>query len=176
MQPPARSMWPVGCSRLRRAARTVMVRSTAFKTMDHMFEDLPMRTYLLGACAVLLLTGAPQARAQAGDVVHCRSETFPGSRYEITCELTRPSPSRLRFSVRLSGGHDDSSSVLEVRHSGVQLACGPGSKVSSDGEYGDIELACIFDAPQADVAAPLRINVSLKASHVELERYSLTAP
>ena len=77
--------------------------------------------------------------------------------------------------VRVSGGHDDSSSALTVRHGEQDIPCHKGSKVSSDGEDGNITLDCRFTLPATALKAPSQLSVSLKASHVFFEDYTFKA-
>ena len=124
-----------------------------------------------------LLSQQAQAEAPPAEPV-CQHSLQPGDQHEFACALPARKPDdarRYTFSVRLSGGHDDSSSALALSWQGQALACEDGSKTSSDGEDGDIVLSCRFRLPAstANVSAPL--NVQLKASHVVFEGLSLQA-
>ncbi|RTL27142.1 MAG: hypothetical protein EKK47_19670 [Burkholderiales bacterium] len=105
----------------------------------------------------------------------CQVEALPGDWHEFSCDAGASAAVRtMRFGVLLSGGHDDSSSSLAVRLGAVELPCDKDSKTSSEGEYGDINLACRFKLPAAQPGSSNKLTVSLKASHVRLERYTLT--
>lgn len=124
---------------------------------------------------VAMVLGVPsQVLAQTGSSP-CQMEVLPGDRHEFSCDVGAFAAGRtMRFGVLLSGGHDDSLSSLAVRLGAVELPCDKDSKTSSEGEYGDINLACRFKLPAAQTGSSNKLTVSLKASHVRLERYTLT--
>lgn len=117
----------------------------------------------------LLLLLLPPAPALA-----CEMETLPGDHLEFTCPLpagTRAGSS-WRFVAELSGGHDDSHAFVSAWQDEMELPCEPGTKTRTEGEDGDITLECRFLLG----AAPTKpLKIKLKASHVRLERASLTS-
>lgn len=133
--------------------------------------SLSVLAALLGASG----HAAAQASAQA-DNGPCQRELQPGDMHEFSCPLKAyPAAQKFSFVVRVSGGHDDSSSALTVRHGEQDVPCHKGSKVSSDGEDGNITLDCRFTLPAAALKAPSKLSVSLKASHVFFEDYTFKA-
>ena len=106
----------------------------------------------------------------------CQREALPGSQYAILCALDPAATDRkLRFRVSLSGGHDDSSSELSVVVGDKAVPCESGSKTSSEGEFGDIQLDCRFTLPVSSSRSAVSVLVALRASHVELEGFELMA-
>lgn len=104
----------------------------------------------------------------------CEREELPGDLHEFRCPLkTFSTAQKFRFSVILTGGHDDSSSVLSARNEGGAIRCDEESKTASDGEYGDVILDCRFTLPAPFLLAPSTLLVTLKATHVRFEEYSL---
>ncbi len=132
---------------------------------------------LAPACIAALACATAPAFAQSEpDNGPCQRELQPGDMHEFICALKAyPAAQKFHFVVRVTGGHDDSSSLLVVRHGDQDVACAPGSKVGSEGEDGDITLDCRFTLPAAALKAPGKLEVRLKASHVFFERYSLKA-
>lgn len=119
---------------------------------------------------------APAFAQSAPDTGPCQRELQPGDMHEFTCPLKAyPTAQKFHFVARVSGGHDDSSSLLAVSHGDQDVACAPGSKVGSEGEDGDITLDCRFTLPAAALKAPGKLVVRLKASHVFFENHSLKA-
>ena len=119
---------------------------------------------------------APAFAQSAPDTGPCQRELQPGDMHEFTCPLKAyPAAQKFHFVARVSGGHDDSSSLLAVSHGDQDVACAPGSKVGSEGEDGDITLDCRFTLPAAALKAPGQLVVRLKASHVFFENHSLKA-
>lgn len=119
---------------------------------------------------------APAFAQSAPDTGPCQRELQPGDIHEFSCPLKAYSAAqKFHFVARVSGGHDDSSSLLTVRHGEQDVACEPGSKVASEGEDGDITLDCRFTLPASALKAPGQLAVKLKASHVFFENHSLKA-
>lgn len=133
--------------------------------------SLSVLAALWGTCG----PAAAQATAPA-DNGPCQRELQPGDMHEFSCPLKAyPGAQKFGFVVRVSGGHDDSSSALTVRHGEQDVTCHKGSKVSSEGEDGNITLDCHFTLPAAALKAPSKLSVSLKASHVFFEDYTFKA-
>ena len=119
---------------------------------------------------------APAFAQRAPDTGPCQRELQPGDMHEFICPLKAYSAAqKFHFVVLVSGGHDDSSSLLAVSHGEQDVACAPGSKVGSEGEDGDITLDCRFTLPATALKAPSKLVVRLKASHVFFENHSLKA-
>ena len=119
---------------------------------------------------------APAFAQSAPDTGPCQRELQPGDMHEFTCPLKAyPTAQKFHFVARVSGGHDDSSSLLAVSHGEQDVACATGSKVGSEGEDGDITLDCRFTLPATALKAPSKLVVRLKASHVFFENHSLKA-
>lgn len=138
---------------------------------------LPATAAIVIACVAALSGTATPAFAQSQpDNGPCQRELQPGDMHEFSCPLKAyPAAQKFHFVARVSGGHDDSSSLLVVRHAGQDVPCDKGSKVGSEGEDGDITLDCRFTLPAAALKSPGKLAVSLKASHVFFENHSLTA-
>ena len=136
-------------------------------------DGLSVRSWL----PIALLGLASGAWAQ-GEALNCQRALLPGDWHELTCPLGKDTGDRVwLFSVRLSGGHDDSSSSVAVRLGDRALPCDAGSKTGSEGEYGDITLTCRFKLPPVQTASsPQALQVAVKASHVQFEGYDLTVP
>lgn len=134
----------------------------------------PARIAALACAAASVFT--PAFAQSAPDTGPCQRELQPGDMHEFTCPLKAyPAAQKFHFVARVSGGHDDSSSLLVVSHGDQDVTCAPGSKVASEGEDGDITLDCRFTLPAAALKAPGKLVVRLKASHVFFENHSLKA-
>jgi hypothetical protein len=119
------------------------------------------------------LSVAPLA-ALADTSLVCERELQPGDIHEFRCPLEHfASSQRFHFAVKLSGGHDDSSSSLAIQHEGKAIPCEKDSKTASEGEDGEITLDCRFALPAASLLTPSTLLPTLKASHVFYESYSL---
>ena len=159
---------------------TVMERHYNAQLVPH-FSVVPMKflpvASLVSVCIAALACAAAPAFAQsAPDTGPCQRELQPGDMHEFICPLKAyPAAQKFHFVARVSGGHDDSSSLLAVSHGDQDVACAPGSKVGSEGEDGDITLDCRFTLPAAALKAPGKLVVRLKASHVFFENHSLKA-
>ncbi|MCH8179882.1 MAG: hypothetical protein IIA02_08910 [Proteobacteria bacterium] len=138
---------------------------------------LPATAAIVIACVATLSGTAGPALAQSQpDSGPCQRELQPGDMHEFSCPLKAyAAAQKFHFVARVSGGHDDSSSLLVVRHGGQDVACETGSKVGSEGEDGDITLDCRFTLPATALKSPSKLAVSLKASHVFFENHSLKA-
>jgi hypothetical protein len=133
-----------------------------------------MKTQIAPLLLGLALTLPHGARAEGP--AGCAQQLFPGDMNEFTCPVkASATPQRLRFVVRLSGSHDDSSSTLEVKLGDVNLPCEDGSKVRSDAEDGNVVMVCRFTLPAAAAEAPRVLVASLKATHVVIDGHALTA-
>ncbi|WP_374594111.1 hypothetical protein [Aquabacterium sp.] len=125
-----------------------------------------------------MLVAAVAASAGAADAGSpaCEHKLLPGDRNEFTCAVPATSKAqRMRFVAKLSGSHDDSSSTLALAWGGAPLPCEDGSKVESDGEYGDVVMECRFTLPATNGAQPKPLLASLKATHVFVTSHALTA-
>jgi hypothetical protein len=91
----------------------------------------------------------------------------------IQCDLRASKPgTSFIFKVNFSGSHDDTRLTLEPLMNGKPLTCSSGSMIYSEGEDGDISLACKFTITQdATTAALLRAN--FKWFHAEYVDHEL---
>lgn len=136
----------------------------------------PFRAFAAAGIAVLACAAPPAFAQRSPDTGPCQRELQPGDIHEFSCPLKASKKAqKFHFVVLVSGGHDDSSSLLTLRHGEQDIACDPGSKVGSEGEDGDITLDCRFTLAAAALKAPSQLAVKLKASHVFFEHHSLKA-
>jgi hypothetical protein len=95
-----------------------------------------------------------------------------GDKYEASCQLPASStPQPLRFTAQFSGGHDDTRAQMELTLGGAPLACGEGSKLELEGEYGDVSLVCRFTLEPGDTR---QLSAAVKWYHAENTGATLT--
>jgi hypothetical protein len=78
---------------------------------------------------------------------------------------------RFRFAVTFSGSHDDTTLAMTATLNGSPIACDEGSKLESEGEFGDIVLHCRFGLRPG--AGTQRLRVIVAWFHADLSEHQL---
>jgi hypothetical protein len=132
-----------------------------------------MKTQFIPLLFVAAISALP-GQSHADSAVTCERELRPGDRHIFTCPLQSFSSAQTaRFSVELSGGHDDSLSTLALRHGDKDLTCAEGSKTLSEGEDGDITLECRFTLSPTSLAAPSKLLARIFHRKIKTGSFSL---
>jgi hypothetical protein len=79
---------------------------------------------------------------------------------------------RFRFAVTFLGSHDDTTLAMTAALDGAPIACDEGSKLESEGEFGDVVLQCRFAVPPD--AGTRRLGISVSYFHAVLSEHRLT--
>lgn len=125
------------------------------------------------------LVPAPVAASGSGSSAAirepCSSESGRSSAREqrtFDCTLTSSQgDQRFRFAITFLGSHDDTTLAMTATLDGSPIVCDVGSKIESEGEFGDVLLVCRFRLAQSDAARRLRVNLTWY--HASLGSYEL---
>jgi hypothetical protein len=112
--------------------------------------------------------------AHAAEVLACEGRSTGHGSGELVCPLAASAQAgHLRFQVRFSGVHDDSSAGLAAKLDGVPVRCGEGSTERIAGDAGGDALTCRI-ALGASRDAARKLVISLLWYHAEPVGYQLT--
>ncbi len=126
--------------------------------------------YRIILTALLVTLAANDALAQTK--IACDAPKAPGDTRVITCLIkTSPTPRSFRFKANFTGSHDDTTMSMIATLDGAELACGKGSKTTSQFEDGEVSLECRF--PLAETTVARSLGVKLAWSHAQYTDFEL---
>ncbi len=126
-----------------------------------MMRFIAMVSVLLGVAAI-----AGMDAAQAQGKPDCETAVPGRVSREIECRLN-PSQrvQHVRFKAHFSGSHDDTTAQMAAMLDGMPVGCDTGSKMSTEGEDGDVSLECRFSIKALPDTKVLRMT--LRWHHAE---------
>lgn len=105
----------------------------------------------------------------------CRLSGPVGESQGFACTLPGGVAGRLLFRATLGGSHDDTTGELTLTLDGKPVACGEGSKTTTEGEFGEdgvVVLACRFLLPRSS-AQGRDLRAMLKLHHAQYQGFEL---
>jgi len=110
---------------------------------------------------------ATERSAASQRPLHCEPPTFGRDKLTVVCALdAAAAPQRVHIKVRFTGSHDDTTASMEVAIGDAPVACDAGSKMSTEGEDGDVTLDCRFTASGRQGGATV-LRASAKWFHAQ---------
>jgi len=99
-------------------------------------------------------TAAPEADKPSATERRLRCEPALGrDKLMVVCSIDASQVRWVRVRVHLTGSHDDTTASMEVAIGDVPATCDADSKTSTEGEDGDVTLACRFTTSGGSGAA-----------------------
>jgi hypothetical protein len=110
--------------------------------------------------------GANPAPETTMQPLACQSPPLVRDRLEGVCMIDASKPQRVRVAIHFTGSHDDTTAALDVFLGDATVACDSGSKTRTEGEDGDVSLACWFNTP-ASASPVAQVRVSARWYHAQ---------
>jgi hypothetical protein len=106
---------------------------------------LLLAAVLPAAAMAAASTAAPAADKASATQRPLRCEpTLGRDKLMVVCSIDASQVRLVRVRVHLTGSHDDTTASMEVAIGDVPATCDADSKTSTEGEDGDVTLACRF--------------------------------
>jgi hypothetical protein len=119
------------------------------------------------ATAASTPSSATERPAASQRPLPCKPPTLDRDKLTVICALDEAAAAqRVHIKVHLTGSHDDTTASMEVAIGDVPVACDAGSRVSTEGEDGDVTLDCRFTASGRQGGATV-LRASAKWFHAQ---------